>query len=200
MGHRPGHDCPGLGKVGILDFRFWSSGFRFLGKTSLLFGLVFALSSGIIQAHGGGVPQLTNAKAGPYRVSVWTQPDSLRAGEVHFTVAVSQPGPIDQEAGAPILNAVVELQLIPVTGLDHALRVFATHDKAVNKLFYEADVDLLAEGVWQVVVSVEGPSGLDQTDFTVEVLPPATFNWWLVFGGAVVVLAGVGWIIAKSSR
>lgn len=173
---------------------------RHLFKIFILLVLLLEYPTGGALAHGGGVPQLTNAKAGPYRVSVWTQPDPLRAGEVHFTVAVSQPGAVDQEAGSPVLDAVVELQLIPATGLDHALRVFATHDDAVNKLFYEADVDLPAEGVWQVVVSVKGPSGLDQTDFTIEVLPPSAFNWWIVLGGAAVVLVAAGWVVGKSSK
>jgi hypothetical protein len=172
---------------------------QYLFKVFILVTLLVGNTTSGTLAHGGGVPQVTNAKAGPYRVSVWTQPEPLRAGEIHFTVAVSQPGSVDQEAGAPILNAVVELQLIPATGLDDAVRVFATHDEAVNKLFYEADVDLLTAGVWQVVVSVKGPSGLEQTEFTIDVLPASGFNWWIVFGGGVIVLSVAGLIMAKSS-
>lgn len=94
---------------------------------------------------------------------------------------------------------MVELQLIQTTDAEHTFRALATHDEAVNKLFYETDIDLPTEGTWQVVVSAQGPSGSGQADFNVEVLPPSTFNWWFVFGGATVVIAGVGWVIARSS-
>jgi len=172
-----------------------------LFKFFILMTLVLGYPTSGALAHGGGVPQLTNAKAGPYQVSVWTQPDPLRVGEVHFTVAVSEPGPTGREAGSPVLDAVVELQLVPPGEKNKPpLRVSATHNEAVNKLFYEADINLPAEGPWQVSTSVKGPSGSGQTNFTVEVLPPSAFNWWIVLGGAAVVITATGWVVVKSSK
>jgi hypothetical protein len=76
--------------------------------------LVLALSgpARTAQAHGGGVPQLTNAPAGPYRVSAWTQPDPPRAGTLHLSIAVSapQPGAAEAEAGDVVLDAAVRVR------------------------------------------------------------------------------------------
>ena len=122
--------------------RFWILDFRVLIKPVLFLALILGYISGVAQAHGGGVPRLTNAEVGPYWVSVWTQPDPLRAGEVHFTVAVSEPGLNGREVGAPILDATLELWLIPLNDKQQQMNVWATHDEAVNKLFYEADIEV----------------------------------------------------------
>ncbi len=161
--------------------------------------LTFGLSGGVVQAHGGGIPQLTNAETGPYLVSVWTQPDPLRVGEVHFTVAVSEPGRSQQEAGSPVLDATIELTLIAADENERPLNVSATHTEAVNKLFYEADIDVPGQGIWQVITTVAGPAGTGETEFSIEVLPFSTFNWWIVLGGGTLVLIAVGLIMAKFS-
>ena len=61
---------------------------RGLTLTWLGLALILLFTPPSIQAHGGGVPQLINAKAGPYRVSVCTQPDPIRVCEFHLTLAV----------------------------------------------------------------------------------------------------------------
>ncbi len=124
--------------------------------------IAFGLTVMPVWAHGGGAPQLVNAEAGPYRVSLWTQPDPLQAGEVHFTVAVTAPPP--QGAGAnrtgpPIPDAVVNLHLTPLDAAAQAVDIAATHKNAVNKLFYEADTILPTAGRRQVIVQVNGPDG-----------------------------------------
>ncbi|MFQ5576214.1 MAG: FixH family protein [Anaerolineae bacterium] len=150
-----------------------------------------------VWAHGGGAPQLVNAPAGPYRVSVWTQPDPLRAGEVHFTVAVTDPA-----AGAPILDAGVTVTLTPLSGSGAAISSPATHREAVNKIFYETDFELPAAGRWQVVVAVDGPRGRGQTDFEVDALPAAANRWrWWAGGLLAALLTGaVGVAIARRTR
>ena len=45
----------------------------------------------VAHAHGTGTPQLLNAPAGPYLLSVWTDPDPLRTDEAHVVVAVVEP-------------------------------------------------------------------------------------------------------------
>ncbi len=39
-------------------------------------------------AHGGGTPRLVNLVVEPYRLWLWTEPEPLRVGEAHFTIAV----------------------------------------------------------------------------------------------------------------
>lgn len=150
-------------------------------------------------AHGGGVQQLTNAEAGPYRVSVWTQPDPLRVGEAHFTVAVLEapaPGVSQNLGGPPVLGAIVELRFEPENSVDSPLVVLATHEAAVNKLFYEADLELPAEGRWPVTVVVEGPAGSGSANFDIEVVSVDSNRPWLL-GGFGVILLLVGWIVQR---
>ncbi|MBE7470874.1 MAG: hypothetical protein DPW09_29745 [Anaerolineae bacterium] len=165
--------------------------------------LVLALGfvGGVAQAHGGGTPQLTNVRVGPYGVFVWTQPEPLRVGVVHLTVAVAEPltpsAGQSVEAGPPVLNAAVQLELKPLDQPDQILIVPATHQAAVNKFFYEVDLDLPAAGQWEVKVLVNGPAGAGDARFEVEVLPPATFTGWFLGGGLAVVLLAFGWVIRR---
>ena len=173
----------------MMDFR--------LIKLFLFLTLIFGYSAGVAWAHGGGVPQLTNAEAGPYQVSVWTQPNPLQAGEAHFTVSVSEPPASDAgegRAGSPVLGATIELQLkLAEEPEQQALAVLATHEAAVNKLFYEADVELPEAGQWQVTYSVEGPAGSGSTGFEIEVVSASGVNW-ILFGGLGLVLLAAGWV------
>ena len=168
----------------------------------LRLGLTLEYPLYIAQAHGGGTPQLTNAQAGPYWVSVWTQPTPLRMGAGHFTISVSEPPPSKtsaQEAGPPILDATVNLQVTLVDSKEEMFVIPATHETAVNKIFYEADIDLPAPGQWQVTVMVSGPAGSGNTRFEIEVLPPSRFNWILLAGLGLVLLA-TSWLIQRSRR
>lgn len=132
----------------------------------LLAGLVVP-SAG---AHGGGTPQLVNESAGPYWISVWTSPEPVRAGEMHVTVAVSEPGS-GQEAGPPVLGAGVRLQLRPQSANYAPLSARATNEQSANRLFYEADLTVPDAGRWDAQIMVEGPQGSGQATFTLQVLP-----------------------------
>jgi len=161
--------------------------------------LIIEYSAAVAQAHGGGVPQLTNAEAGPYRVSVWTQPDPLQVGKAHFTVAISEPpalGAAQGEAGSPVLGAIVELHLESENNTNPALVGLATHESAINKLFYEADLELPAEGRWSVTVTVDGPAGSGSVSFEIEVLSANSNQLWLLSGLGLVLLA-VGWAVQR---
>ena len=178
------------------------------GLALILLGLalILTISPTSVQAHGGGVPKLTNAEAGPYQVSAWTQPDPIRVGELHITVAVSEPpepDAADRETGDLVLDATVRVGVDPVDQAGETLVVSATRDNAVNKLFYEADVELPAEGQWQVDIWVEGPAGAGNTGFAVEALPPSGINTllglgWPLWAGLGLVIIAAGWWIQMS--
>ena len=53
-------------------------GYAFMGRCLVTAVFLLMLAFTWVWAHGGGEPQLTNAVAGPYRVSVWTQPEPMR--------------------------------------------------------------------------------------------------------------------------
>jgi hypothetical protein len=170
-----------------------------------LLGFALLLLFGIrpAQAHGGGTPQLTNAEAGPYLVSVWTEPDPIRVGEFHVTVAVLEspdPSSSGREGGDLVLDATVQVGVKPVSQAGQTLVAYATRENAVNKLLYEADLDLPSEGQWRVDIQVEGPAGIGSTGFDIEAAPPSVINaleWlpWPVWAGLGLVLLAVGWSV-----
>jgi hypothetical protein len=168
----------------------------------LLAVLILIASRGVVWAHGGGTPQLVNADAGPYWMSVWTQPDPLRVGQAHVTVAVSEPTETAnglREAGNPILNADVRVRFVPLDGAGALLEATATHEGASNKLFYEADVALTDPGRWEVQVAVDGPNGSGNAAFEAQVAPPQAPIWPWVGGAGVLVLAGA-WVVGRIRR
>jgi hypothetical protein len=171
----------------------------------ILLGLALLLLLGIrpAVAHGGGTPQLTNAEAGPYLVSVWTEPDPIRVGELHVTVAVlesPEPSSSGREGGDLVLDATVQVDVKPVSREGQTLVAYATRENAVNKLLYEADLDLPSEGQWRVGIQVEGPAGIGSAGFDIEAAPSSTINAlkrlpWPVWAGLGLVLLAVGWSI-----
>jgi hypothetical protein len=155
-----------------------------------------------VQAHGGGTPRLQNAGLGVYWVTAWTQPEPIRAGQVHVTLALSEPPPPEssrQEAGPPVLNVPLELQFHSLDQPGEVVTAQATHEQAVNKFFYEADLILPQAGRWQVIVQAENPDGsMASVSFEVEALaPPLIDARWLLAGGIVIFFL-VGWWITRS--
>jgi hypothetical protein len=188
------------------DRRLSPSGLRYVGRLApILLGLTLLALSGTrpAVAHGGGTPQVTNAEAGPYLVSVWTEPNPIRVGEFHVTVAVLEspaPGSSARESGDPVLDATVQVRVAPASETGKALIADATRENAVNKLMYEADLDLPSEGQWRVDIQVEGPTGTGSTGFDIEAAPPAVFSaagWlpWPVWAGLSLVLVAVVWSV-----
>lgn len=165
-------------------------------KSLFLFTLLVVLPLVVypvtVWAHGIGTPQQLNVPAGPYLLSIWSDPNPLRVNETHITVAIMNP-----ETRMPIVagvGATVQLQ----SPTDPAVRrtAVASPDNTANKLLYAAVFNDLPEpGLWQGVVSVTGPDGPgEDVAIEVEVLPAPPVNWrWL----GIVTLVGVvlGWAV-----
>jgi hypothetical protein len=176
---------------------------RFLSFFILVCLLV--LSVPIVKAHGGGTPQLTNTEVGPYWISVWTQPDPPQVGELHLTAALAKPGTINaslKEAGPPILNALIEVQLRPWDRPGEIISVVASHENAANKLFYEADLDVPHSGRWEATLLVSGPDGgSGRVSFELEVVEGSTINMsWLLIGVMAIFLAAAVWMMRGAFR
>lgn len=142
-------------------------------------------------AHGGGVPRVINEPAGPYLVSVWTDPDPLRVDESHVDVAVSHP-----DSREPIVSGIrvfVDLQYLADSTLQ--ARQEATTAQSANKtIFVAVFKDLPADGRWLGTVMVDGEAGAGEpVTFEVDILPPAPFPWgrMALIGAAVLGLAAV---------
>ena len=151
-------------------------------------GLILVLwSITATQAHGIGKTLVLNETAGPYLLSVWTDPDPLRADETHVVVGVTDP-----TTRQPIVSDVEVL--VSLTAADDPtviLRETAGTD-SVNRFFYAAEFnDRVTEGRWQVGVRVSGESGMGElAGYTIDVQPPRRINWlWLGIGGLVAAVA-----------
>ena len=182
-------------------------------KIYVLLLLAVALLPAPLLAHGGvGIQHLNNVPAGPYRVYVWSDPEPPQVGEYHVTIALTENIEGDKTglAGGPVLDAYVIVELTHLeSGSTFSAR--ATHDDALNKLFYEASFEPAKQGNWSVQVRIAPPgceagenSGSQQSGastssckptqvvgFQDEILPKS-FPWQTVLGGllSVILLAG----------
>ena len=175
---------------------------RLLSSTSAVFlcvisvflsvPLLFILTV-VVHAHGTGTPQLLNAPAGPYLLSVWTDPDPLRADEAHVVVAVVEPE--TQEFIVSDVTVTVRLRSLADPTVE---RVETAETDSTNRLLFAAEFnDRVTPGRWQVGVSAAGARGAgDEVTFEIDVAPARGFNWlWLGVGGlgATVLL----WLLAS---
>ena len=162
----------------------------FSGRAGVLLLLLLATLAGSpARAHGDGTPQLVNAAAGPYWMSVWTSPEPARVGPVHFTVSVAEPGE-GRQAGPPVLGAAVRLTLSGPRQED-ALKAVASNEQSANRLLYETDVVVPREGRWAVMIDVAGPDGSGQVRFDLRVESSQGINWFLIGGVGLVAVAAL---------
>lgn len=179
---------------------------------SALVLLLTALSPSRLLAHAGvGIQHLNNVLAGPYRVFVWSDPEPPTVGEYHVTVALTEnvEGDATGLAGAPILDAYVTVEIVH-TASGETLTARATHDDALNKLFYEASFEPEERGNWSVQVRIapgacapgEGDDGggspqvadcdnVQVVSYEDEILPKA-FPWRALLGGLLSILLFLG--------
>lgn len=151
--------------------------------------VLIAISAQDLEAHGGGTARVVDEPVGPYRLYVWTKPDPIRVGRAHFTIGVfSRPAGSAQDE--PVLDANVELALVPKAG-GNRWQGWASREASANKLYYEADVTIPAEGEWQVTVRISGPSGGGSAEFDL-IAVEAGINW-MVVGGAAIAVVAIGW-------
>jgi len=179
---------------------------------STLVLLFTAVSPSRLLAHAGvGIQHLNNVLAGPYRVFVWSDPEPPTVGEYHVTVALTEniEGDATGLAGAPILDAYVTVAITHAES-GETLTARATHDDALNKLFYEASFVPEKRGAWSVQVRIApaacapnegGDRGSSQqaadcenaqfVGYEDEILPKA-FPWRALLGGLLSVLLFLG--------
>ena len=86
--------------------------------------------------------------SGPFVVSVFALPGNLEPGTSEFGVMVQ-----DRDTLESLLDAQVDVQATSVSR--SAVPVRASSDDSENKLLQNADVDLPAEGEWDLRVNVQ---------------------------------------------
>lgn len=167
---------------------------NFSGKVQLLAAMItlaILAHAAPASAHGGGTPQLVQTPSGPYQLYVWTNPDPPRVGTLHVTVALVEPA-----SQQPVLNADVLVVAVPDDG-GQPVSVAATHQNAVIKTYYEADLALPAAGLWQFTVTHSDKVGSGSASFALN-LQPAVFNWRpFAIGAVLAVIAAGAWFVLQ---
>ena len=171
---------------------------RLLRRTGAVVVLLLVLvSTGrSAHAHGGGTPRLTAEPVGPYSLFAWTEPEPMRAGDVHVTLAVTTPPPADAVVNNDVVNNLLEQ---PIDGAEAVVTFrpadggapvqLAAQPGTLNAFYLEADTRLPAAGRWTIEVAVSGPDGAGSASFDVDVLPARGINRSLIFGGLGLFLA-----------
>jgi len=145
-----------------------------------------------VQAHGGGTPQLVDAAIGEYRIFAWTQPEPLRAGEVHVTVSVTLPASAavaPEAVDSAVRNAAVNVHFQPQDGSARPFTAAAQPQTSLGTVYYEADAEIPTAGDWAITVQVDGPHGAGDVMFQDVVRPARTVNWTVIGGVALGLLA-----------
>lgn len=167
---------PSLGRlrIGVDGGRTW------LLIMVLLFVVLLVPST--LQAHNGGTAQLTNVLSGPFRLYAWTQPDPMRAGEIHISVGLTDASlPAASGLEQPVADAVVSVTLIPVDPPGEPIPV-ATEPWSLSAVYFEADATLPTAGLWRFMINVTSPAGQGQAAFALTVLPARALNGSLLAG------------------
>lgn len=159
-------------------------------RISLIF-LWLLLAVQPLAAHGLGKQQLERVEAGPFRVTVWTDPIQIQAEkELHVTVAV-------EDAEGLVLNA--DVNVVAVKG-SKRISAKATHDQSANKLHYEAQLVPDEAGEWEIIISVENEVGGGMVGFRVDVDKKKTtlpYGW---IAGMVIGLVVIGFMVRNRVR
>lgn len=182
----------GPGRQGLKKVGFWGKAHLLQLLLTVITALLASLSSAApANAHGGGTPQLVQAPSGPYQVYAWTNPDPARAGILHVTVSLVEPA-----SQQPVLDVDVQI-LAQLSGESQPIAAPATHENALIKTYYEADIELPTAGVWQITVAHRDAAGSGRASFPLEVRP-AAFNWRPIAIGAVLALIALGaWFVLR---
>ena len=138
---------------------------------SLAVALVCAFAAGAARADGGAIR--VQEVAGPYRITVWSAPEPLRAGPADLSVLVQRA-----DDGSPALDAEVELRLEgPAPGPPVVAR--ATREQSTNGLLYAAAVTLPAAGTWRLLAAVRRGSDAVEVGGELPVAPARPRLWSL---------------------
>jgi cytochrome c oxidase assembly factor CtaG len=140
----------------LVPRRSWTSESRFrrLALPALTLALpLAALAYGYLAPRtidmDGDVVRLQE-NSGPFRISVFTAPDPLRAGRCDVSVLVQ-----DRDSGDPIVDAPVSLSIVrPDAANDPSAQTRATVADSSVKLLESGTVTLPRKGAWSLRVTV----------------------------------------------
>lgn len=160
--------------------------------------LALLLSALVLPAQvaraNGGIIRLAQERAGPYELTVMTSPSPIRVGSVDVSAMVERAG-----TGELVQEARVVVTAEPIGHAGTSGMFEATRERATNKLFYAADVQLPTDGRWRIGVQVSGRLGEGAVSFEVEASPPSLFdNPMLVLLLAVLPIGVILWWLSRA--
>lgn len=115
-----------------------------------------------------------------YQVVVTSTPGRPTEGVVHFTFSIS-----DASDQSVVTDAILRLSMTPPAESDLVEASFEVGRSEVNADLYDVNVDMEAEGVWPLLLTIDGPLGVAEADFSLEVRGPSS----KIFAILIVVLA-----------
>ena len=145
------------------------------------FGALMVAGASQALANGGvDTSTIFEEQVEGYQVVVTSTPGNPTAGLVHFTFSISDPA--TQEV---ITGAALALSVTPPEESGLEPNSFGIERSTVNPDLYDVNVDMDAEGVWTLALSIDGPLGPAEASFPLEVRGPAS----KIFAILIVVLA-----------
>ncbi|MCB0082376.1 MAG: hypothetical protein KDE47_15660 [Caldilineaceae bacterium] len=161
----------------------------------------FHITVPTVLAHGGGTPRLTDVPVGPYQIFVWSQPEPLRAGEVHLTIGLTlgeqatptAPAVTGQDGilAQPVTDATVHVQMIAAADPSQVIETVAVAG-GLGAVYYETDASLPTAGPWRFIIDVSGDAGQGTIEFREELLAARTLNVPLLIGAVLLFIVGIG--------
>lgn len=150
-----------------------------------LLALVLFLPVGDLYADGGVVR--LSQRRGRYQITAFTSPTPVRVGPVDISVFVQ-----DAATGEPVPGARILVRAMPRDRPEEAIQQPASNDKATNKLFQAAILDLSEPGWWDVALVLDGLGEWGELSFEMVVDEPLPRLWemapWIAWPGVAILL------------
>lgn len=143
----------------------------------------------------GGTVQLSNERAGPFLVSVFSEPAPLRTGEIDISVLVQ-----DADTRSSIDDAEVTVLVEPQDHAGRPGRYPATRAQATNKLFRAAKFPIQTAGRWRFTVHVGSALGTGTVTFDAEVRQRTLLDRPFLLGGILLLPIGLLFWLAKRAE
>lgn len=144
----------------------------------------------VAEANGGTL-RLDRVRAGPYLLSLWTQPTPPRVGILDVSLAV-----IQSPSGDAVLDAKARLNAESPDRRSTATATLTLGGGRDARL-YHGNLGLPSLGAWRFTVVVEGPAGVGQVDVEFEI-QPQTSHWRLLGAALVLVIVAAWWTMFRA--
>lgn len=142
--------------------------------------------------EGPPFPIVMDKEAGPYVISVWTDPD-IGIGTFYVILAAKEGTTLPEENK-------VEICVQPTSGRLPEKCYSGTRQNLRNRIQYYGEVEFDKQEMWKVRVRVNGASGTGEVKAEVEATPPGFGVWDFLLYGLPFVLFGMLWLYAALRR